>query len=398
MTEFDLRERDEESREHESLKPTGERYLPWAHDPVMAYEHLHRYAYLARHVQGKSVLDLGSGEGYGTALLARTAARAVGIEIDPQTVHHARLRYQGDHLYYLLGSVAEIPLKCRFDVVVCFEVIEHIRDHEKLLREVKRILAPGGLFVVSTPNRPEYRILEPSNPFHVKELDFEEFRGLLASHFAELQFLGQRVYCGSSLWPANRHGSEAVSPLFIDRTAEEFVISESEQRNPLYFIGLASDSALGPEFTGEVFLDSSNSLLKEKERVQREQEGTIRSQKEALAWRQEQVNQSRATIDSQEKALEWRATQISDLHNHIEELNAAHQSVQTSLEARIHSLESHIQTLDSDIQILKSQIRSMESSRSWQLTQGFVRVRDRVFPPLSRRRKVYDSVIRRIWL
>ncbi len=81
---------------------------------------------------------------------------------------------------------------------MCFEAIEHIEDQERLLSEVNRLLKPGGLFVVSTPNKAAYNAaIEEENEFHVKELDFDEFRSLIETQFKYVRFLGQRMLCGA---------------------------------------------------------------------------------------------------------------------------------------------------------------------------------------------------------
>ena len=164
------------------LEDTGERYLPWLEDASMNYEHLHRYAYAAEFVQNKRVLDLACGEGYGSYLLARRAAAVVGIDIDKQTVKHARNKYLKSNLDFKVGSITDIPIEGNnvFDVVVCFEAIEHVEEHENLLKEVKRLLTPAGLFIVSTPNKRTYSDeTQFSNPFHLHELYFDEFKELL---------------------------------------------------------------------------------------------------------------------------------------------------------------------------------------------------------------------------
>jgi O-antigen biosynthesis protein len=365
----------QESRKNESacLEPTGERYLPWVDDPVMTYEHLHRYAYTSRYIEGKRVLDLASGEGYGSALLARKALSVVGIDLDEKTVRHARKKYMEGNIHFIVGSVTEIPLAARFDVVVCFELIEHIQDHGKLLSEIKRLLAPGGILVISTPNRPEYHLLEPSNPYHVKELDFEQFKSLLERFFARVRFLGQRVYCNSSLWAADPSSSGAGSGLFIDRNADGFFVSEADSRSPLYFIGLASDGEVPPSPANDLLADNSNSLLKERDRIQSELQATIRSQQEALDWRKEQVRQCEIIIKAREEAIQWQASQISEW--------------QTENDYQRKQIEE-----------LGKQIHLLQSGRAWKLLQRFFEFRDRVLPPPSARRRIYDRLIGKIRL
>jgi hypothetical protein len=346
----------------------------------MAYEHLHRYAFASRHVQGKRVLDLASGEGYGSSLLARTARLTVGIDLDEKTVRHARRKYLGDHIHFVVGSAIDVPLAARFDVIVCFELIEHIHKHDQLLSEIRRLLAPGGLLVISTPNKPEYRLMGPPNPFHVKELGLEEFETLLARFFKQVRLLGQRLYGNSNLWALPGPSSSVESGLFMDRNADEFVVSETDCRSPLYIIGLASDIEVPAGPASDVLVDISDSLIKERDRIQRELGETIGSQREALAWREEQVRQFQSTISSQEQALAWRASQVRDLASQVSDLN----DIAHNQRERINELER--------------QIYLIQSGRAWKLLQRFFAVRDQLLPPLSARRRIYDRLVGKIKL
>jgi 2-polyprenyl-3-methyl-5-hydroxy-6-metoxy-1,4-benzoquinol methylase/glycosyltransferase involved in cell wall biosynthesis len=249
------------------LEWTGERYVPWLEDATIGYEHLHRYAFASQFVQNKNVLDLACGEGYGSRLLARTAKSVVGIDIDEDTIKHARNKYLKDNLKFELGSLTDAPLGQHvFDVITCFEAIEHIDDHDRLLREVKRLLAPDGVFIVSTPNKwaysdqPQY-----TNPFHVHELYLDDFKALLNGYFRQVKFLGQRIYCNSNMWPIFPDDKAHLSEFVVERTPHEFNFVETDKRIPLYFISVASDTT---EDIGErvsILVDSSNELFRQKD-------------------------------------------------------------------------------------------------------------------------------------
>ena len=87
---------------------TGERCVPWAPDVQVVYQHFHRYLWAAQLVSGRRVLDLGSGEGFGAAILSDSASQVVGVDIDEVTVEHSRLNYTGPNLEFVLGSALDL--------------------------------------------------------------------------------------------------------------------------------------------------------------------------------------------------------------------------------------------------------------------------------------------------
>ncbi|MGO8876545.1 MAG: glycosyltransferase [Acidimicrobiales bacterium] len=182
---------------------TGERCVPWAEDLEVVYEHYHRYLFAASHVAGRRVLDLASGEGYGSALLATLARDVVGLDIDAASIAHGKDTYQLPNLSFVEGDMLDLSAipDGSFDVVVCFEAVEHVDDHAALLEGVARVLAPDGLFIASTPDRDVSHSLHQDNPFHVRELNPDEFEGLLRAQFPQVRLWGQNLAVGSVLAP-----------------------------------------------------------------------------------------------------------------------------------------------------------------------------------------------------
>jgi hypothetical protein len=156
------------------------------------------------------VVDLASGEGYGAAWLAGCARNVVAIDIDRASVEHAAAMYADiSNLEFAVGDIECLPMRdgCA-DVVTCFEAIEHVSDPRRVIDEVTRVLKPGGLFLVSTPNKAEYTDERNfTNEFHVHEFYLPDFERLLAEHFAERVILGQRLITGSLLWPLDETGA-----------------------------------------------------------------------------------------------------------------------------------------------------------------------------------------------
>ena len=245
---------------------TGERYVP-SQEGQIKYEHLHRYLLALDWVKGRSVLDMASGEGYGSALLAKTAHSVIGVDIDPMCVAHASDRYRDcANASFVVGSCEAVPLQDRsVDVVVSFETIEHHDKHREMLREIKRVLRPGGVLIISSPNRQTYSDeTQYRNPYHVKELYFDEFHALLDEQFRYIEFSGQRLATGSFVYPLRSAQSESGYAAYATHDGKN-VREVGEISSPVYFIAVCSDDPQGIRRQGmtSVYLDRGVDLFRE---------------------------------------------------------------------------------------------------------------------------------------
>jgi ubiquinone/menaquinone biosynthesis C-methylase UbiE len=181
---------------------TGERYVPELRGQIY-YEHFHRYAMVLELARDKDILDIACGEGYGTAALALVARTAVGVDLDRDSVRHASARYMAMNVGFRAGDCTQIPAADgSFDLAVSFETIEHLTEQERMLGELKRVLRPNGLLVISSPNKLVYSDgRSVQNPFHQRELYFDEFRDMLRSFFPKVRIFGQRVFAASAVHP-----------------------------------------------------------------------------------------------------------------------------------------------------------------------------------------------------
>ena len=174
------------------LPLTGERTLPDVPEENYWYRrHLVVYEWIARRVAGKRVVDMACGEGYGSDVLAGSAASVVGVDANPDAHEHARLRYVREGLRFERDLVESFSEPC--DAVVFLQTIEHVEDPGAILEHFKSMMGKGGVAYVSTPN---LLTLAPpgaeksGNPWHVKEYRAEEFRELCEAHFDRVEMLG----------------------------------------------------------------------------------------------------------------------------------------------------------------------------------------------------------------
>jgi 2-polyprenyl-3-methyl-5-hydroxy-6-metoxy-1,4-benzoquinol methylase len=174
------------------LQLTGERTLPDVPEENYWFRrHLVVYEWIAARANGRRVADLACGEGYGSAVIGRTAASVVGVDANPDAYEHARLKYTAANVSFERTMIELWDGDT--DCVVFLQTIEHVQDAGAVLDRIRTLIGPGGVAYVSTPN---VLTLAPKgaersgNPWHVHEYRAEEFRALCERHFAQVDLLG----------------------------------------------------------------------------------------------------------------------------------------------------------------------------------------------------------------
>jgi SAM-dependent methyltransferase len=346
---------------------TGERVIPGQVDLDLWNEHFARYAFASRLARRRRVLDIGSGSGYGSAELARVASSVTGLDVSGDAVAYSRRTSPA--VRFLQASGAHVPLRdAAFDLVVAFEVIEHIPDWQELLSEARRLLAPGGQFILSTPNKSYYaesRKRTGPNPFHVHEFEFDEFRKALQDVFPYVSLFVQNHTAGIVFEPLTR---ASASDVRIEGEKPDAASSH-------FYIAVC---ALSPQ-TGAptfIYIPTAANVLRERElHIERlESELATKNQwlDEARAEHQKLVDQFRRQTAELEQSNQW----AESLNQELDAARARYYEAVTALEAEVErqrewgqrlstELDAKVAELGQCVEYLHTAEREVEARTKW---------------------------------
>ncbi len=373
---------------------TGERCVPWAPDVQVVYEHMHRYLWAAQIVRGKRVLDLGTGEWFGEALLAESAASVAGVDVDERTVEHATLNWSSPSVSFTTGGALDLSRfeAGSFDAVIAFETVEHVTEQERMLAEIDRVLAPDGVLIISTPDR---RLCSEGsgqvNPFHERELSYEEFSALLAKTFENVAVWGQRTITGSHLGvvqgqshiaPKPDDSRVASSDFFIERAGEEWRVAGEPAA--LYMVAVASHAQLPRLAPSSTLGDCGLELLHASEREAREVATGLLGERDAAKQRAAETAAELARREAE--FAEHEVARDAELQRRDAVLTEQDERIayQDNELVRGHARISEMQAVQLDLHAQLEQARSLtarvEASVTWQTLQ---RIRGRLFSTLG---------------
>ncbi len=325
--------------EFTGIEFTGERVIPGLVNDDLWNEHFARYAFARFYARDKRVLDAGCGSGFGSAELALSAAQVTGVDIAPEAVTLSSESYLMPRLRFVAASCASMPFPANaFDLVVAFEVIEHLADYRSFLKEAARVLTHQGLFIVSSPNKfyySESRGHTGPNPFHQHEFEPAELEQELAGVFSNVRLMlqnrseGFAFYPPSGIWPAEAR---------IDGGG-----GQPDQAH--FLIAMCSFGPL-PEARSFVYVPKVANILREREQHILLLERELARAKEWLAGmrgeRDQLIELHRKQKDELEERNRWAealnvelqsaGTRVTQLQRELAELAASAQAKITDLE------------------------------------------------------------------
>jgi SAM-dependent methyltransferase len=227
------------------LKFTGEFWIPGATPKRIEEDHVERYRFASQFVKRKTVLDIACGVGYGSKILMQAGAlRVDGVDISEELIGHARCNYKMENIRFLVGDVCSYKADVSYDIIICLETIEHLKDYNKALSTIYSLLRKDGLLIISSPNRlitsPDAKSIKtnPDNKFHIREFTIEELGSLLRGHDFEIyesDIFGQR----QQRYFKNRYLQRIYKNIFSPDALSSPVVTRVGKRMPRYFIIIA---------------------------------------------------------------------------------------------------------------------------------------------------------------
>jgi SAM-dependent methyltransferase len=319
---------------------------------MLEAEHLARYAWACGFVEGRTVLDIACGVGYGCEMMrAAGASEVIGVDVDLETVERASAN-AGPGLSFARADASRLPFADgRFDVATCFEMIEHVQNQSSVLAEARRVLRQDGVLLVSTPNRENH---PQGNPHHVRELDAVEFEGLLSTGFPHHAMIEQTLLCASlvSARGDGGHGDLEAVPTRL------LLAPGVRGASPHYFIAVAGRhaEAVGRALerheelvaaTGIVEVARLADAIRRQDAALRRDEATRRR----LPLLERRLREVERDLAATADRLAGREAEVADLTRELEAARAAST------------------TLDERARIAERQLHMLATSRTWRLTE-----------------------------
>lgn len=373
------------------MKFTGERFIPTVvdTDDEIKIEHMQRYYAIQDIVKGKVVLDAACGEGYGTNMLSEYALKVYGLDIDEETIEHAKEKYTKANIEYQQGSIEELPFpNDYFDVVASFETIEHVNEEiqAKFLKEIKRVLKADGTLIMSTPNKKIYSDYRNyKNPFHVKEFYEDEYYTFLKSAFKKVVFNYQYR---ESVFLLTGKDSEHIETLKLNKMTSE---------NSKYIVAICSDKMESNYHVSSAYVENGTFnrnleriITLQNDVVDRNNhivklDNEIEEKNNYINNMQDDLTEKNNYLKQLDKELKNRNQQFYELSKTLEENNLILEKKQNEYE----TIRVNLENLINENEILKdkgNQLNNIFESDGWKMLLRYYRIRDKIFNPNGKMR------------
>jgi ubiquinone/menaquinone biosynthesis C-methylase UbiE len=355
-----------------------ERFVPGEMHGLIEAEHLARYRWASAYTAGKRVLDAGCGTGYGSRLLLESGAASVtGVDIAPEAIDAASLQ-PTDGLSYVLGDLAALPLAdASIEVAVCFEAIEHVQDQEAALDELRRVLVPEGLLIISSPNRDVY---QEGNPHHTHEYTHEELRAVLDERFANVVLGAQQAWLASMICdeqvlterdPTQRLQVEISKIAAVEIGSETFILALASDTQPPDQSALALLTSveelsnwIARARSAEEHLARAQGDLREAEAGHGSADAAYASAAEAYAAIERSYNNALVALEANRSDAAHREVQLSRTSTLLAERNAALRLATIELQ----TMQRRNEELEQTLQAWSVSLAQLRGSLSWRLT------------------------------
>jgi 2-polyprenyl-3-methyl-5-hydroxy-6-metoxy-1,4-benzoquinol methylase len=334
----------------ERLKPTGEE------DGLIASEHYGRYLWAAQLARGMNVLDAGCGTAYGTKTLAEAGASLVtGVDISEKAIHEGRETYGNKLIDLRQGDLTALPFSDgEFDLIVCFEVIEHVDDRDAVLAELKRVLKLDGLLCISTPNS---RVYPPGNPYHIHEYEPEDFARTLAERFSHIALFRQSAWLTSGILSDREFTKSGIPSGFAIHAVK---LDDKRPGEEIFTVALASSREL-PSPDSIVVLGEPFEVRWWQEQIESVRESTTAEVNET----KRQLHKANQDVSEARSQSIGSARRLLDMEEIVSGQNARIYALEEELDARSDRIEALSARVDRADRILAG----ITSSISWRITR-----------------------------
>jgi 2-polyprenyl-3-methyl-5-hydroxy-6-metoxy-1,4-benzoquinol methylase len=355
-----------------------ERFVPEKMHGLIEVEHLARYIWASNHARGRRVLDAACGVGYGSLLLHGAGAASVtGVDIAEQAIDEATAR-AGRVAQFVRGDISALPFEdASFDLVVCFETIEHVVEQERALDELRRVLSPEGLLMVSSPNRDVY---EAGNPHHTREYTPEELRSALGTRFANLRLERQHAWLAAVICD-DETLADADPQRTLDLQAHK--VAAVAPGRETFTLALASDVEL-PSTRASAVLTGLDELAEWRERARSAEEHVENARLHAVEGQNayESLRATHASLrETYDALLEDRGRTMASLEdsegerlrleqslNRASTLLAERNAALTLANDDLHGLQAQVSGLHGELDASRRLTDVLTTSLSWRVT------------------------------